>query len=156
MVSSVAERESSVKCLMLGHLWSVLQHSKPFFSQNCLLLLFDRKPDGTLASKLNVFSHNRNREQFYFNTLFKLVIQLTTRVIFTVPIMWCISLCTSSVCPCGVGRNLDQAALRTRARQYQQAVRDLISTGKYNTRSDFTVVVQPLFRSITVPRTRVS
>ena len=41
-----------------------------------------------------------------------------------------------------------QAAVRS----YQQGIRDLVSSGRYDTRDDFTVVAQPFFEDTAIPR----
>lgn len=42
--------------------------------------------------------------------------------------------------------------MRAAVRSYQQGVRDLVSSGRYDTRDDFTVVAQPFFEDTEIPR----
>lgn len=39
-----------------------------------------------------------------------------------------------------------------RSSRDQQGVRDLVSSGRYDTRDDFTVVAQPFFEDTEIPR----
>lgn len=55
------------------------------------------------------------------------------------------------LCPCALS---DKEAVQELTLDYQRELRNLISTGRYDT-SDFTVVVQPFFRDATPPRNRV-
>ena len=55
-------------------------------------------------------------------------------------------------CPCVLSKyrkSRDELISRTKA--YHQAARDLVNSGRYDTRDDFTVVVQPMLENITVP-----
>lgn len=61
----------------------------------------------------------------------------------------------SSVCSCGHGDDADTVALTALSRQYQVAVQELVISGRYDNRDDFTVVNQPLFRN-TVPPSKVN
>ncbi|KAM4521769.1 phospholipase B1, membrane-associated-like [Odontesthes bonariensis] len=59
------------------------------------------------------------------------------------------------LCPCVISPKPDSEALQNLEntnRGYQREVRELVETGRYDTRSDFTVVTQPFFREIIVPR----
>merc|ERR1711931_213572 len=46
----------------------------------------------------------------------------------------------------------DNAAVKLHIQEYNQRIFDLVSKGKYETRDDFTVVIQPFFRNTTYPR----
>lgn len=46
----------------------------------------------------------------------------------------------------------DNAAVKLHIQAYNQKIFDLVSKGKYETRDDFTVVIQPFFRNTTYPR----
>ncbi|XP_055005747.1 phospholipase B1, membrane-associated-like [Boleophthalmus pectinirostris] len=59
------------------------------------------------------------------------------------------------LCPCVIMPKDNSAALQQLEalnRKYQTALNELVESGRYDTRSDFTVVVQPFFREIFVPR----
>lgn len=61
----------------------------------------------------------------------------------------------SSLCPCAFGSGTDRPAVEALTLAYQAALRDLISSGRYDDTSDFSVVIQPLFREATPPTNRV-
>lgn len=42
--------------------------------------------------------------------------------------------------------------MRAAVRSYQQGIRDLVNSGRYDTRDDFTVVSQPFFEDTAIPR----
>lgn len=42
--------------------------------------------------------------------------------------------------------------MRAAVRSYQQGIRDLVNSGRYDTRDDFTVVAQPFFEDTAIPR----
>lgn len=54
-----------------------------------------------------------------------------------------------------MGRSVNRPALRSLALSYRKAIQDLVATGKYDSRDDFTVVIQPFFSRLTVPQTAV-
>ncbi|KAK7906633.1 hypothetical protein WMY93_015245 [Mugilogobius chulae] len=59
------------------------------------------------------------------------------------------------LCPCVIlpkDNSASVAQLEDLNRKYQMALHELVESGLYDTRSDFTVVVQPFFREIVVPR----
>ncbi|KAF7661858.1 hypothetical protein LDENG_00251670 [Lucifuga dentata] len=59
------------------------------------------------------------------------------------------------VCPCVLKANDGSAELQKVKdfnRAYQQAMRELIDSGRYDTHDDFTVVLQPFFREVFLPR----
>ncbi|XP_026999860.2 phospholipase B1, membrane-associated [Tachysurus fulvidraco] len=59
-----------------------------------------------------------------------------------------------SICPCVLNPaegSSDLQALINLNRDYQTVTRNLVDSGRYNTRSDFTVVLQPFFRNVTFP-----
>ncbi|KAM8832531.1 phospholipase B1, membrane-associated-like isoform 2-T2 [Spinachia spinachia] len=59
------------------------------------------------------------------------------------------------LCPCVILPKPDSKALQMVEdinRGYQRSLHGLVETSRYDTRSDFTVVVQPFFRDIIVPR----
>ena len=51
---------------------------------------------------------------------------------------------------------MDDTGLENFISAYQSELRDLIDSGRYDDRDDFTVVVQPFLRDITTPRNQVS
>ncbi|KAG9268279.1 phospholipase B1, membrane-associated-like [Astyanax mexicanus] len=60
----------------------------------------------------------------------------------------------NEICSCVVKPaegSSDLQALTNLNRAYQSSVRNLVSSGRYDTRSDFTVVVQPFMRDVTLP-----
>ena len=57
----------------------------------------------------------------------------------------------SVVCSCGHGDTADPAGLSKLSREYQAGVQSLINSGRYDGRSDFTVVNQPFFRDTKPP-----
>nr|XP_019953033.1 PREDICTED: phospholipase B1, membrane-associated-like [Paralichthys olivaceus] len=59
------------------------------------------------------------------------------------------------LCPCVVLPKSNSKALEmldNMNRIYQRSLHELVESGRYDTRSDFTVVIQPFFRDIVVPR----
>ncbi|XP_053538589.1 phospholipase B1, membrane-associated [Ictalurus punctatus] len=59
-----------------------------------------------------------------------------------------------SVCPCVLNPaegSSELQALKSINTAYQTATRNLVASGRYNTRSDFTVVLQPFFRNVIFP-----
>ncbi|XP_077197603.1 phospholipase B1, membrane-associated [Paroedura picta] len=62
----------------------------------------------------------------------------------------------SSLCSCAVNHNVnapEMEVLEILNKKYQDATRHLIETGRYDTREDFTVVVQPFLEGTTMPKT---
>ncbi|XP_032399522.1 phospholipase B1, membrane-associated [Etheostoma spectabile] len=59
------------------------------------------------------------------------------------------------LCPCVILPMPNSKALQMMEdinRNYQRSLHELVESGRYDTRSDFTVVIQPFFRSVVVPR----
>ncbi|XP_034555910.1 phospholipase B1, membrane-associated-like [Notolabrus celidotus] len=59
------------------------------------------------------------------------------------------------LCPCVILPKANSKALQMVEdlnRGYQKSLHKLVESGRYDTRSDFTVVIQPFFREIVVPR----
>uniref|UniRef100_A0A8D2ZHZ3 Phospholipase B1, membrane-associated n=1 Tax=Scophthalmus maximus TaxID=52904 RepID=A0A8D2ZHZ3_SCOMX len=59
------------------------------------------------------------------------------------------------LCPCVILPKPNSEALQLLEdinRSYQRALHELVESSQYDTRSDFTVVIQPFFREIVVPR----
>ncbi|KAK3563422.1 hypothetical protein QTP86_027793 [Hemibagrus guttatus] len=59
-----------------------------------------------------------------------------------------------SICPCVLNPaegSPDLQALIDLNREYQTVTRNLVDSGRYNTRFDFTVVLQPFFRNVSFP-----
>jgi len=53
-------------------------------------------------------------------------------------------------CPCAAySKDINKVILLTK--QYQEALQNIASSGKYDTRDDFTVVLQPFFRNTKIP-----
>ncbi|XP_049987545.1 phospholipase B1, membrane-associated isoform X5 [Alexandromys fortis] len=68
----------------------------------------------------------------------------------------CPRLILRSLCPCVLkfdDNSTEFAALVERNRQYQEGTEQLIESGRYDTRDDFTVVLQPFLENVAVPRT---
>ncbi|XP_040586851.1 phospholipase B1, membrane-associated isoform X2 [Mesocricetus auratus] len=68
----------------------------------------------------------------------------------------CPRLILRNLCPCVLkfeDNSAEFAALVERNRQYQIKTEQLIKSGRYDTRDDFTVVLQPFFENVAVPRT---
>ncbi|GFS25005.1 phospholipase B1, membrane-associated-like [Elysia marginata] len=63
--------------------------------------------------------------------------------------IWC-SLVHALVCACGQDASM-ALALRDLTHAYQNATESLIASGRYNTRDDFTVVIQPFFKNTEPP-----
>ncbi|XP_067948564.1 phospholipase B1, membrane-associated-like [Watersipora subatra] len=61
------------------------------------------------------------------------------------------SLVIGGICPCGAGLNVNRVALGPLATEYRKAIFDLVGTGKYDTRPDFSVVIQPFLSQLTLP-----
>ncbi|XP_072543548.1 phospholipase B1, membrane-associated-like [Salminus brasiliensis] len=58
------------------------------------------------------------------------------------------------ICPCVVNPaegSSELQALININREYQSSTRDLVNSGRYDTRSDFTVVLQPFLRDVVLP-----
>ena len=62
----------------------------------------------------------------------------------------------SAVCGCGHGSNADEEGLSSLSREYQRVVQDLVNSGRYDGKSDFTVVNQPFLRETAPPANSVS
>ncbi|ERE67431.1 phospholipase B1, membrane-associated-like protein [Cricetulus griseus] len=68
----------------------------------------------------------------------------------------CPRLILRNLCPCVLKFEDDSAefaALVERNREYQKRTEELINSRRYDTRDDFTVVLQPFFENVAVPRT---
>ena len=50
---------------------------------------------------------------------------------------------------------MDDTGLENFISAYQSELRDLIDSGRYDDREDFTVVAQPFLRDVTTPRNQV-
>uniref|UniRef100_F1M7W5 Phospholipase B1, membrane-associated n=1 Tax=Rattus norvegicus TaxID=10116 RepID=F1M7W5_RAT len=85
------------------------------------------------------------------------VIEITPlRELFNEPKVSCPRMILRSLCPCvlNLGENsAELAQLVERNRQYQEETGKLIESGRYDTRDDFTVVLQPMFENVVMPRT---
>ncbi|XP_061602963.1 phospholipase B1, membrane-associated-like [Cololabis saira] len=71
------------------------------------------------------------------------------------PSLKCPTWLVNIICPCVVMPKENSAALQHMeglTRDYQHALHELVESGRYDTRSDFTVVIQPLLRDIIVPK----
>ncbi|CAG09206.1 unnamed protein product, partial [Tetraodon nigroviridis] len=72
------------------------------------------------------------------------------------PSLKCPTLLLKFLCPCVILPKSNSEAfqkLEEMNRKYQLVLRNLVESSRYDTREDFTVVVQPFFREIIVPRT---
>nr|XP_022333388.1 uncharacterized protein LOC111130532 [Crassostrea virginica] len=57
------------------------------------------------------------------------------------------------LCRCGTfPTETEKEEMQAAVRSYQQGIRDLVSSGRYDTRDDFTVVAQPFFEDTAIPR----
>ncbi|KAF6018534.1 PLB1 [Bugula neritina] len=56
------------------------------------------------------------------------------------------------VAGCSCPLESDGSEMTTLSQEYTRAVEDLISTGKYDSKDDFTVVIQPFLHNMTMPR----
>jgi len=59
------------------------------------------------------------------------------------------------LCPCVISPQPGSPALKKVEqilKDYQRVVNELVESGRYDTKTDFTVVVQPFFREVTVPK----
>ncbi|XP_055478031.1 phospholipase B1, membrane-associated [Psammomys obesus] len=68
----------------------------------------------------------------------------------------CPRLILRNLCPCVLkfdDNSAEFAALVERNRQYQKETEKLIESRRYDTRDDFTVVLQPFFENVAMPRT---
>nr|XP_033793551.1 phospholipase B1, membrane-associated [Geotrypetes seraphini] len=68
----------------------------------------------------------------------------------------CPRLLLSSLCSCVVNptdNSTDLEKLTSFNRQYQEKTHQLVESGRYDTRDDFTVVVQPFLEKVNMPRT---
>ncbi|KAM7367703.1 hypothetical protein PAMP_013986 [Pampus punctatissimus] len=71
------------------------------------------------------------------------------------PSLKCPTWLVSILCPCVILPKPNSKALQMLDelnRSYQRSLSDLVESSRYDTRSDFTVVIQPFFREIIVPR----
>ena len=61
----------------------------------------------------------------------------------------------SFTCRCGAfpGSDENKQELEDLVKAYQQGLRDLVKSGRYDTRDDFTVVDQPFFSETKIPTT---
>ncbi|XP_031212080.1 phospholipase B1, membrane-associated isoform X2 [Mastomys coucha] len=78
------------------------------------------------------------------------------RELYNQPSIGCPRMILRNLCPCvlNIGNNSTElASLVERNRQYQKGTEKLIESGRYDTRDDFTVVVQPFFENVAMPRT---
>ncbi|XP_006504111.1 phospholipase B1, membrane-associated isoform X2 [Mus musculus] len=86
-----------------------------------------------------------------------MVMEITPlRELFNEPTVSCPRNILSRLCPCvlGLGDNSEElSSLVQRNRDYQKKTEELINSGRYDTRDNFTVVVQPLFENVSMPRT---
>ncbi|XP_073905509.1 phospholipase B1, membrane-associated isoform X1 [Castor canadensis] len=68
----------------------------------------------------------------------------------------CPRLILRSLCPCVLkfdNNSTELAALIERNKKYQEGTQQLIESGQYDTRDDFTVVLQPFLQEVNLPRT---
>ncbi|XP_042552573.1 phospholipase B1, membrane-associated [Dipodomys spectabilis] len=68
----------------------------------------------------------------------------------------CPRLILRSLCPCVLkfdDNSTELASLVEINRKYQEGTHELIESGRYDTRDDFTVVVQPFFEKVEMPKT---
>lgn len=56
------------------------------------------------------------------------------------------------ICPCATGSSTDQAeTLDSYIPRYQELLRNLTSSGRYDSRDDFTIVIQPFMSKTQLP-----
>lgn len=59
----------------------------------------------------------------------------------------------SFLCRCGTfPTEKERDEMRAAVKSYQKAIADLASSGRYDTRDDFTVVAQPFYEETDIPR----
>ncbi|XP_056873577.1 phospholipase B1, membrane-associated-like [Takifugu flavidus] len=71
------------------------------------------------------------------------------------PSLKCPTWLLNFLCPCVILPKSNSEALQKVEklnRQYQRVLHDLVESSRYDTREDFTVVIQPFFREIVLPR----
>ncbi|XP_054849217.1 phospholipase B1, membrane-associated [Eublepharis macularius] len=71
--------------------------------------------------------------------------------------IYCPRLIMRSLCPCVVNYDVNSPeieVLEATNRKYQEGTHRLIESGRYDTREDFTVVVQPFMERTTMPKTK--
>ncbi|XP_056150112.1 phospholipase B1, membrane-associated-like [Lampris incognitus] len=71
------------------------------------------------------------------------------------PSLKCPTWLVNIICPCVISPKAGSRALHLveeMNRGYQRSINELVNSGRYDTRSDFTVVTQPFFRDIFVPK----
>nr|XP_012643770.1 phospholipase B1, membrane-associated isoform X2 [Microcebus murinus] len=70
--------------------------------------------------------------------------------------VYCPRLILRSLCPCVLkfdDNSTELASLIELNRKYQEGTHQLVESGRYDTREDFTVVVQPFFEHVDMPKT---
>ncbi|KAM8725846.1 phospholipase B1, membrane-associated-like [Acanthopagrus schlegelii] len=80
---------------------------------------------------------------------------LPLRDMHTDPSLKCPTWLVNILCPCVILPKPNSKALQMVEelnRHYQKSLHELVESGQYDTRSDFTVVIQPFFREIVVPK----
>uniref|UniRef100_A0A8C5JXN2 Phospholipase B1, membrane-associated n=1 Tax=Jaculus jaculus TaxID=51337 RepID=A0A8C5JXN2_JACJA len=78
------------------------------------------------------------------------------RELYKEPQVSCPRLILRNLCSCVLkldDNSTELAALIERNRKYQEGTQALVETRRYDTRGDFTVVVQPFFEKVNMPRT---
>lgn len=81
---------------------------------------------------------------------------IALRELYKEPQVSCPRLILRNLCPCVLkfdDNSTEFAALVERNRQYQKGTEQLIESRRYDTRDDFTVVLQPFFEYVPMPRT---
>ncbi|GAB1289514.1 Phospholipase B1, membrane-associated [Apodemus speciosus] len=85
------------------------------------------------------------------------VLEITPlRELYTETTVKCPRFILRQLCPCVLtadDNSPELARLVERNRQYQKETEKLIESGRYDTKDDFTVVLQPFFENVTMPRT---
>ncbi|XP_052042292.1 phospholipase B1, membrane-associated-like [Apodemus sylvaticus] len=91
-----------------------------------------------------------------FVNMVKVLEIIPLRELYTDSTVSCPRFILRQLCPCVLTADDNSAELASiieRNRQYQKETEKLIESGRYDTKNDFTVVLQPFFENMTMPRT---
>ncbi|XP_057598711.1 phospholipase B1, membrane-associated isoform X2 [Hippopotamus amphibius kiboko] len=91
-----------------------------------------------------------------FVNLVKVLEIINLRQLYQEKNVSCPRLILRSLCPCVLkfdDNSVELAALIEVNKKYQEGTHQLVESGRYDTREDFTVVVQPFFEKVNLPKT---
>ncbi|KAM6221123.1 phospholipase B1, membrane-associated [Rhynchocyon petersi] len=123
--------------------------------------LCDYCTDSNLYSAANFFDHLRNALDILHREVPRALVNLVDfmnpnvmRQVFLgnpdkCPVQQASALCNCVLSPRESSQELARLEVITKA--YQNSLRELVESGRYDTREDFSVVLQPFFRSVQVP-----